>query len=208
MADAVTKVMFDLDCVDGFPPIQFEMLNAEPLSDDRYRLKNTPFFVEGVAYDDVVVAIESDDAGKLIFLLVEERSIYTSLSIVIFDDSIGEELKKIFDGHGCVMEYGEFGIVHVFAVAVPIHAPYTKMREQLQALEAEEKISFAELALVESDKTAAMPGVSIGSGYFPSAARDIRAAPNTTAGDGHAKARCACGPASERVGISYAGSRS
>ena len=147
MANPVTKIIFELDCVDGFPPIQFEMLNAEPLSDNRYRLTNTPFFVEEVAYGDVVIAVESDDPGKFNFLVVEERSIYTALSIIILDDTVDAELKKIFDGHGCVMEYGEFGIVRVFAVAVPTYLPYAKMRERLQTLEAAEKISFAELAL-------------------------------------------------------------
>lgn len=149
-ANSPLKVVFELNCVDGFPPIQCEMLNAEALSDDRYRLKNTPFFVEGVSYEDVVVAIETDDLAKLDFLAVETHSIYTALSIVIVDDTVGEELKKLFDGNGCVMEYGEFGSVHVFAVAVPMHAPYAGMREQLMRLEAAEQISFAELALAHS----------------------------------------------------------
>ena len=50
------KVIFELNCVDGFLPIQSGMLNAEALSENSYRLKNTPFFIEAVSYDDVSIA--------------------------------------------------------------------------------------------------------------------------------------------------------
>jgi hypothetical protein len=146
------KVIFELDCVDGYPPIKYETLNAEHLSGNEFRIKNAPFFVSEVSYDDLVVAVETDNPEQFNFLFVQENSSYTSISILIFDDSIMDDVKQIFNGHNCIMEYGEFGIFHVFSVAIPESAPYFQLRQKLYRFEEREKISFAELALAHKEQ--------------------------------------------------------
>ena len=141
------KVIFELDCVDGYPPIKYEMLNVERLSSNEFRIKNAPFFVSEVSYDDIVVAVETDNPEQFNFLFVKENSSYTSVAILIFDDSIMDDVKQIFNGQDCIMEYGEFGGFHVFSVAIPESSSYFKLRQELESLEAQEKISFTELAL-------------------------------------------------------------
>jgi Domain of unknown function (DUF4265) len=56
------KVRFKLDIdEDGWPPAESEGLWAEPLSDDTYRVDNTPWFVRNLATGDVVRALAGSD---------------------------------------------------------------------------------------------------------------------------------------------------
>lgn len=57
----------------GWPPVESEGLWAQPVGPGRFRLENTPWFVRGVAADDIVQA-EADEAGTLWFVDVVERS--------------------------------------------------------------------------------------------------------------------------------------
>ena len=140
------KVVFELNCIDGYPPVQYEMLNAERISDIQFRIKNVPFFTPNISYDDIVVANEID-SGHADFIYVEENSSYTSISIIMLDESIGDTIKKIFDGKNCVMEYGEFESIHVFSVAIPSSTPYCDLKKILERYEQSNQISFSELAL-------------------------------------------------------------
>ena len=56
------KVRFALDQDDGgWPPVKSEGLWAVPLGGDRFRIDNTPWFVRGIAADDVVEALAGSD---------------------------------------------------------------------------------------------------------------------------------------------------
>jgi hypothetical protein len=50
------RVSFDLERVDGWPPVAAETMWCEPLGLFRYRIDNIPFFVRRIALDDVVFA--------------------------------------------------------------------------------------------------------------------------------------------------------
>lgn len=50
-------------------------------------------------------------------------------------------------GLGCVIEYGEFGVFRVLSVAIPESADYVELRNQLENLEKQNKLSFEELAV-------------------------------------------------------------
>lgn len=71
--DDMVKVRFALDPDDsGWPPAESEGLWAQPAGEGRFRLDNTPWFIRGVAADDVIEAAP-DDAGVLWFVRVVER---------------------------------------------------------------------------------------------------------------------------------------
>jgi len=56
------KVRFALDQdEDGWPPVTSEGLWAVPLGGNRFRIDNTPWFVRGIAADDVVEALAGSD---------------------------------------------------------------------------------------------------------------------------------------------------
>lgn len=60
--DGLVKLRFALDVdADGWPPVGSEGVWAEPLGCDRYRIRNTPWFVQDLAVDDVVTAEEDAD---------------------------------------------------------------------------------------------------------------------------------------------------
>lgn len=144
----VVKVRFDLEQdEDGYPPIAVEMLNATKLGLNLYRVENAPFFVENVSYGDSVVALPTKVEGQYQFKEVAEQSSFGSLSIIILEASMDTLLMDLLRGLDCVIEYGEFGAWRMLAVAVPASTDYSALREQLQALEDRELISFAELAL-------------------------------------------------------------
>lgn len=144
------KIKFQIDRdEDGFPPISVETLNAIRVSDDLFRIQNAPFFASNVSYGDIVKASPTESLEQHTFECVVEQSQFISVSIIILDSSMDSHLMDLFRGLGCVIEYGEFGVYRVLAVAVPATSDYVLIREQLQSLEDRDMLSFAELALPE-----------------------------------------------------------
>ncbi|MBO1752567.1 DUF4265 domain-containing protein [Actinotalea sp. BY-33] len=69
----VVRVRFPLERDDfGWPPAESEALWARPVGAAAFRLDNTPWFVRGVAADDVVEA-RPDEDGVLWFVQLLER---------------------------------------------------------------------------------------------------------------------------------------
>ena len=142
------KVVFHLEQdEDGYPPIAVEMLNARTLENGTFQIQNAPFFTENISYNDIVKASPTDVSEQYRFDEVVEQSGFTSLSIIILDSSMDTFLMDLLRGLDCVIEYGEFGVYRVLAVAVPDTTDYASLREQLQSIEDRELISFAELAV-------------------------------------------------------------
>ena len=82
------KIFFELDIdEDGYPPATVESLWATSLGEGRFRLENTPFFVTGVSYLDVVRAHRSDDDGCLWFDRLVEISGHSTVRVVLFENS-------------------------------------------------------------------------------------------------------------------------
>lgn len=143
-----SKVVFHLEQNDdGFPPISIEMVNAKSFGDATFKIENAPFFTPNISYGDVVRAKPTDIPDQYEFEEVVEQSEFTTLSIIIMDESMDSFLMDFFRGLRCVIEYGEFGVYRVLAVAIPGTVEYAPVREQLQSLEDRELISFAELAV-------------------------------------------------------------
>jgi hypothetical protein len=85
MSDEVT-VRFALDRDgSGWPPAESEGLWAQPMGMGRFRLDNTPWFVRGVAADDVVEA-RPDDAGVLWFVRLIERGERVVVRVILRSD--------------------------------------------------------------------------------------------------------------------------
>jgi hypothetical protein len=144
----LVKVVFHLEQnEDGYPPIAVEMLNARMLENGTFQIQNAPFFTENISYSDIVKASPTDVPEQYRFDEVIEQSSFTSLSIIILDLSMETFLMDLLRGFDCIIEYGEFGVYRVLAIAVPDTTEYAPLREQLQSLEDRELISFAELAV-------------------------------------------------------------
>jgi len=143
------KIEFPLEVEDGFPPIRVELLHARPVNADQFQVLNSPFFVENVAYGDLVtVTVEAD--GRRTFKACADPSGFTSLGIIVLEQSVDSALLDLFRGLGCVIEFGEFGKLRMFAVSIPASVDYHSIQAVLDDLEAADKISYAELALGQS----------------------------------------------------------
>ena len=63
--DAVlVQIRFALEQEDGWPPVPDEVLWAQPLGEARYVVESPPWYLRGVAVDDIVAASPRDD-GQL-----------------------------------------------------------------------------------------------------------------------------------------------
>ena len=145
------KVSFPLEVdEDGFPPIRVELLNATQLSPRTFRIENAPFFVPNVSFGDIVGGEPCGVNGQFQFTSVVETSEFTSISIILLDTAMDTMLMDLLRGFDCVIEYGEFGVFRVLAVAVPASANYPALRRQLEGLEADSKLSFSELSVAHA----------------------------------------------------------
>lgn len=146
----LVKIAIQLDRnEDGFPPISIELLNADQVSDDTFRIRNAPFFAPNVAYQDLVRARPSSVVGQFDLLELVESSPFTCISIILLDTTLDQFMMDLLRGMGCVIEYGEFGAYRVLAVAVPPAADYVSLRATLDDLEAGELISYSELCVAQ-----------------------------------------------------------
>jgi hypothetical protein len=144
----IVKVAYRLDPnEDGYPPISVELLNAMRVSPGVFRIENAPFFSPNVSYRDIVSACASVAEGQFDFVELLQASDFTSISIILLDPKMDEFLMDLLRGLHCVLEYGEFGVYRVLAVAVPPATDYRALRAQLEDLEGRELISFAELSV-------------------------------------------------------------
>ena len=146
----LAKVAIQLDRnEDGFPPISIELLNADQLSGDTFRIRNAPFFAPNIAYLDLVKARPSSVVGQFDLLELVESSPFTCISIILLGTTLDHFMMDLLRGMGCVIEYGEFGAYRVLAVAVPPAADYASLRATLDELEVRELISYSELCVAQ-----------------------------------------------------------
>lgn len=102
-ADAPVKILFPLDRVDDYPPFEVESVWAVRTADGMYRIDNIPFYIEGIALNDVVHAKRADD-GVLKFDSIASTAGHSTLRVVFFDVSIQDEFYKKIEALGCKWE--------------------------------------------------------------------------------------------------------
>ncbi|WP_181234578.1 DUF4265 domain-containing protein [Enhygromyxa salina] len=143
------KIEFELEPnEDGFPPIGSESLHAIPREDGSFILDNTPFFVTEVALGDRIAADRIlDSENKFAFSHVLEPSSAKSISIIFLVKELEQSIFDNLRDRGCYCEFAEFRALRMLAVSVPETCDYGALRAYLEEHEADETISFAELAV-------------------------------------------------------------
>jgi Domain of unknown function (DUF4265) len=145
----LVKVRFAIEQdEDGWPPVGSEGLWAESLGHARYRLDNTPWFVRGVASDDIVAAIADPDdvlwftervewSGRLTIRVIPFRAgpLAGSLRAVV---EIFEELGV--SGEGALPAYA------IVALDVPADADFAAVKARLRRGEDDGSWSYEEAA--------------------------------------------------------------
>jgi Domain of unknown function (DUF4265) len=80
-AAGLVKITFPLE-LGAWHGFATERMWAQKVSDNRYRLRNSPYFARGVSFEDVVFA-ELDPQEELIFTGVSLRSGHSTYRIVL-----------------------------------------------------------------------------------------------------------------------------
>jgi hypothetical protein len=142
MSESNVKVFFELEQdKDEYPPVGSESLWAVSVGADRYRINNIPFYVRGLAADDVVLA-KKNSVGELIFREVVERSKHSTVRVfakkVEDKEALRSELKRL----GCNSEGSN--IARLFAVDIPPSVPYADIEKVLIQWEHEGRAEYEE----------------------------------------------------------------
>lgn len=139
ISDAHVKVHFRLEVdEDGWPPASVESLWAVDLGDGTVRLDNTPWFVRGVASDDVI-RVDVDDEGLRWAGETVHRSENCTIRLILLKDggsaAARQGVLETFHRLGTTGEGIErFGMV---ALDVPPEADVPQIRTLLEHGEAE-----------------------------------------------------------------------
>ena len=142
------KIFFDLEIEeDGWPPIGVEILNGTILSKNKMRVENTPFFIWEIAAGDIVQVAPREKENEFSFQGLEETSGNTSISIIVRNHSLIDNIRKKMESFKCYCEFGEIGHTKMLALSIPREVDYSPIRLELDALEARGDISYAELCI-------------------------------------------------------------
>ena len=109
------KVLFRLDVVDDWPPVDVEGMWATPVGEGRYRIDNIPFHALGVSDQDVVAAEPGDEPG-IWFREVIEPSEFSTIRVVVSKNEDKQPARDLFKEMGCDSEGLE---TSMFALSIP-----------------------------------------------------------------------------------------
>ena len=128
------KVRFKLEPVDDWPPYETEGLWAEQLTENTFKLDNTPLYAEGVSCADIVKAAPDED-GVLVVQSIVRRGRHTTYRVSLNDDvsSDAEDVRSflsLLNRLGCVYE-AQHGLL--YSVDVPPEANRREVDLAMQA---------------------------------------------------------------------------
>ncbi|TDD61355.1 DUF4265 domain-containing protein [Kribbella antibiotica] len=144
------KVSFDLppESID-WPPVAVETLWAAKTGRKlELEVRNTPFYVNGIAFGDIIRVTPDDERREIIF---EERlaaSGNSTIRILIKNDTFESLIETALKDFGCDWEMESSG--RLWAVNVPAEADYPTLREILGAQVDKDGIAVAEAAVSEA----------------------------------------------------------
>ncbi|MCC9165382.1 DUF4265 domain-containing protein [Pontibacter harenae] len=112
-----------------------------------YRIDSLPFYAPLIATNDVVLATFDEENQRLVYKNTVEASGNSTIHVVVTNDAQDiEEVRNIFTKLGCVSEKLN---EHYFALEIPFNADYSLAKAELDKLEEEEIIEYAEPSLSE-----------------------------------------------------------
>lgn len=114
---------------DGYPPADWEHLWARAVGHDRYVIDNTPFFVRGISFGDVVDTERV--SGHLVFRQLVEPSPHSTLRVILFRKDLVARFRHQMRELGCATELSH--VPGLIAIDVPPGVPLETVRQVLDA---------------------------------------------------------------------------
>ncbi|ASE62551.1 DUF4265 domain-containing protein [Chryseobacterium indologenes] len=123
-----------------------ESVWIEKLDDEKYQVKNAPFFAPNIAYNDIITVEKDDDC--LYFDEMTEPSEHSTVQIVFFNNEKIEEVIKTIEELGCSWE----GIneQQILAVDIPATVNYASIQKFLERMLSENVFDYKEACLSET----------------------------------------------------------
>lgn len=112
-----------------------------------YKLDSIPFYAPLVASGDLVYAEFDDQEQILTYHHTVEHSGNSTIQIVLMDPTVDiNSIRVLFEEMGCASEKVNEGY---FSMDVPASVEYQKIKQKLDALEADGIIGYAEACLAD-----------------------------------------------------------
>lgn len=116
------KVFLKLEIIDGYPPVSMESVWAEKKGENKYRIKNIPFYSKEICLDDEVSTSIGDD-NELLFNAVVSDEGNSTVRVIFYshDESVPRLIMDDIANMGCSWE----GMSKkFFAINVPKHVDF------------------------------------------------------------------------------------
>ena len=141
------KLIFDLEVTDDWPPVSAESLWLED-SETGYQVKNIPFFLEDIAYNDVIEVERLDETRGEISGHVS-RSPNSTIWIFVRDRSIEEQL--VSDLTDAAIRVEGIQTMAYYSLCLPEEVPLVVFDDIVSPLEKAERIAISYGALRHRD---------------------------------------------------------
>jgi hypothetical protein len=143
-AEQYVKILFELEQdEDGYPPASAETLWATKAGDELFKIDNIPFFVFGIAVDDIVSA--APEEGVFRFKEVAHPSGHSTIRVVVYDPSDVPAVRALFKQLGCSTELSH--LPRLLAVDVPPSVSLDTLKEVLDSGRAQGRWGYEEACL-------------------------------------------------------------
>ncbi|WP_336960129.1 DUF4265 domain-containing protein [Chryseobacterium contaminans] len=123
-----------------------ETLHIEELENEKYQIKNIPFFAPNIAYNDIIT-VEKED-GRFYFEDVLEHSEHSTVQIVFFNEQAIAKTIQDIELLGCSWE--GMHDQHILAVDVSANVNYKKIKEYLDKQFDNKVLDYKEACLSET----------------------------------------------------------
>ncbi len=118
-----------------------ERMWVATLVDSLYEVRNTPFFVRGIAFEDIVVGEFQDDV--LHFSRLEKESGHSTIRVVMLRPADRDAICQHINSLGCDIE----GFNLVLAVDIPPSVGYLMLLDFLDPQRAQGVLEYEEAAI-------------------------------------------------------------
>lgn len=120
------KIKFLITKEDDWPPLKYESIWCR-IEGDFYRIRNIPFFIDEVSFDDIV-DIKEVDKGVFEIKSVIEKSSHSTIWMFICEEKLKREILDNIKNSGCGIEGGVLDNYYA------INAPDTNILTKLCAI--------------------------------------------------------------------------
>lgn len=140
------KIAFDLDSEGAkWPPVSVERLWGEKTSVRlEIRVVNTPFFVRGISFGDLIQVRPDNDRRELVFERFKQESGHSTVRIIFLEQGERSVIESSIRDAGCSWEFAH-GFPNYIAVDIPPVVEYGNLRDWLVG-----KVSSGEIEIQES----------------------------------------------------------